>query len=160
VGVLYSVWPLDDRMREALAQLGHRGTPSQADGRNPTPAEIRRVVGGLSGFKCSFNDPPRLGRIWQACVEHAGDPDRGGWTLINMSQYAGERAPADIWFEKGWPDLIVQIAIGLAEACGPLVIVPDTGESPLLVNARDDVATLLARWDHVNPTAEPDGPLD
>ncbi len=158
MGVLYSVLPYDARMREAVKKLGYAGPFPGGEGRNPTPAEIRHVVAGLDGFKASYNDPPTMGQLWQVTVEDALDPDTGRWTLVNMSKYAGENVPEDIWFEKGWPDLIVRILLRLATTCGALVVVPDTGEAPLVVAVGDEEEDLLARWEHtagsVNESSE------
>ncbi len=155
MGVLYSVFPVDDKARGALPDLGVSDAPCE-NGRNPTPAEIRAVLGTLHDFKCTYTEQPAIGRTWQAMVEHTDDPDRGGWTLLNVSQYRGETQEAEFWFEKGWPDLILRIVVGLASKCGPFFILPDTGDAAVVVRPEDDPAVLYQGWEHTNPAATTD----
>jgi hypothetical protein len=82
-------------------------------------------------------------------IEGLEDPDNEPWTLLNVSDFNGdETSPHEIWFEKGWASLILRVVCGLSAACGPLVIVPDTGCKPIVVSADDDVAMLFATWEH------------
>jgi len=150
MGVLYFVFPVDDKARAALPDLGVDDAPPE-DGRNPTPTEIRAVLGALQGFRCTYTEEPVIGSMWQATVEDAHDPERGAWTLINVSKYPGETQQAELWFEKGWPDLMLQIMVGLAGICGPLFIFPDTGGAALVVRRGDDPAALYESWQHTNP---------
>jgi len=128
-----------------MRDWGLRDAPP-VEARNPTPAEIRTVLASLPGYRASFNDPPTIGTAWQADVEDAIAPESGAWTLVNMSEYPGEDVPGKVWFEKGWPDLIVQILVKLAARTGPLVLVADCGGSPLLIQATDDPAALCRTW--------------
>jgi hypothetical protein len=155
MGVLYSVYPVDEKARVSLPNLGVDDVPGD-NGRNPTPAEVRAVLSTLRGFKSSYTDRPAIGGLWQAMVEDAEDPGNGGWTLINVSHYPGESEPSELWFEKGWPDLILHIMVGLANTCGPLFILPDTGETPLVVRPKDDPAILYGRWEHTSPKLDSD----
>src|SRR6185369_5397833 len=139
MGVLYSVLPLTHELRPAMRDWGFPDVPF-AEARNPTPAEIRGVLSNLPGYRAFFNDPPTIGTGWQAEVEDASDAESGAWTLVNMSEYPGEDVPGEVWFEKGWPDLIVQTLVRLAARTGPLVLVADCGGSPLLIRATDDPA--------------------
>jgi hypothetical protein len=59
-----------------------------------------------------------------------------------------EDKPHPIWFEKGSPALILEIVKRLAKHCGPLVVMPDTGEAPIAVTADASVKTLLKEWEH------------
>ncbi|MBN2385148.1 hypothetical protein JXQ70_19920 [bacterium] len=155
MGVIYTVYPIDDRARKAAPDIGLINPPAE-DGRHPTPSEIRAVVGDLDGFKASYTEHPIFHKPWQVMVEHAQDPDNGGWTLINVSEYLGEDQPTEIWFEKGWPDLIIRIMVGLSRTCGPLFILPDTGEAALVVRPGDNPVYLYESWEHTNPHCESD----
>ena len=148
MGVLYSVLPLDARTRKALAQYGVTEVPAE-EGRNPTPAEVRGTLGELPGYRVQYETPSIEDGSWGATVEDAANPEEGPWTHLRSREYAGEREPIELGFEKGWPDLIVRIVVRLTEACGTLVIVPDTGEAPLVVSRGSDSEVLLRTWEHV-----------
>ncbi|HEY5451490.1 MAG TPA: hypothetical protein VIQ54_22200, partial [Polyangia bacterium] len=67
----------------------------------------------------------------------------GRWTSIRSSGERDSRAP--IAFHKGWLDLIVEIAYRLSARTGPLVLIPDTGATPVPVwTGRSLRATLSA----------------
>ena len=82
-------------------------------------------------------------------IEGLKDPDNEPWTLLNVTNFNGdETAPHSIWFEKGWPSLILRIVQALSVNCGPLVVIPDTGCAPIVVNSGDNVGVLFATWEH------------
>jgi hypothetical protein len=68
---------------------------------------------------------------------------------VNVEKFKGaEDKPHPIWFEKGSPALILEILKRLAKHCGPLVVIPDTGDAPIAVTARSSIKKLLADWEH------------
>ena len=150
MGVLYLVEPLDDETREWLESEGvklPRGGGKQK-GRNPTPAEVRAVCDGLAGFKVKYNASAK-GKFWQANVQGAQGADRKRATLLNIDNWGGsEDRRYKIGFEKGDPSLILQIVHGLSATCGPLAIIPDTGDTPAVAWAEADFKKLLKGWEH------------
>ena len=145
MGVLYSVAPLDNGLRDALPGMGVLRAPA-ANGRHPTPQELRSVLADLKGYKATFNDPAEVGDTWQASIEDAHDPESGPWTLLNVSEYKGEFEAAEMWFEKGWPDLIVTILVAVTAYTGPLVLLADCGGVPLVIQQGDDPEQLYRSW--------------
>lgn len=145
MGILYTVVPLEGRIRGALPGLGVHRVPCD-DGRNPTPAEIRSVLADLDGYKVTYSDPPTIGCTWQAMVEYAHDPENKGWTLLNATEYRGADAPTEIWFEKGSTDLVVRILVRLAAETGPLVLFADCGGPPLIIRGDDEPSELHRTW--------------
>ncbi len=55
------------------------------------------------------------------------------WTVLNVSEYSGDEEQQELWFAKGWEEPIQQILEGLTTKCGPLVLVPDTGDEPKVI---------------------------
>jgi hypothetical protein len=153
MGVLYTVVPLDDEIADYLRDCGGAVPNANRPARNPTPGEIRAVCDALRGQLVQYNVNP--GSYWQAVVEGATDPNSEPWTLLNISKFSGsEEEPHPIWFEKGWPSLILNILQRLSVSCGPLVVIPDTGEAPIAVTAADTVEHLEARWEHSRPVSD------
>ena len=145
MGVIYHIEPLDDEMAALLEEMGASVPESAQPSRNPTPAEVREVCGALRDYTTEFN--VKRNSYWQAIIEATKGRDEG--TVLNVEKFKGaEDKPHGIWFEKGSPALILEILKRLAKHCGPLVVVPDTGDSPLAVTAKASVKKLLNDWDH------------
>ena len=105
---------------------------------------MREVCGALRDYKTEFNVKPKS--HWQAVIRGHG-ADEG--TILNVEKFKGaEDKPHGIWFEKGSPALILEILKRLAQHCGPLVVVPDTGNAPVAVTAKASVKKLLNEWEH------------
>jgi hypothetical protein len=132
MGILWTVWPLDDGMREWLdeQQVSYPDKPS----RLPTGAEIKSVLALLGDYDIELTDHG-LGAPWQASIVHKEGGDAGQWTLLNISNYSGDDLPQELWFEKGWESLITDILKHLSAGCGPLVLIPDTGGEPTVIAA-------------------------
>ena len=118
--------------------------------RGPNISEIRETLGSLEGFSVEYTDNG-IGSPWQAMITSIGDPDSCGWTLMDISSCAEPDQPQEIWFEKGHPELIVEILSRLSMLCGTFVLIPDTGCTPLVISSGDDPKKLCARWEHLNP---------
>ena len=144
MGVIYIVHPLDDEVCPWLDEQGVRYPESSSPSRHPTPAEVRTSTVEVNN--------PEVGGLWQADIYHAKDPESGGWTLANVLDYAGEHEPTSLGFEKGWPELIIRILIPVTEATGPLVLIPDTGEAPVVLAAGMRPEEIVNGWAHTNET--------
>lgn len=147
VGVLYIVTPRTDEIADWLADVGV-SLPEDSSSRWPLLSEIHDVIGSLEGYSAEYSDNG-VGSSWQAMITSANDPESGAWTLLNISHRGELSEPQKIWFEKGFPDLIVEILVRLSSRCGTLVLVPDTGCPPLVINAGDDPDQLCAQWEHL-----------
>jgi len=149
MGVLYTVMPPS---HEVADWLHESGIPVSVDtsSRGPSIPEIREILNSLEGFSVEYTDNG-IGSPWQAMVTSIVDPDSGGWTLLNISSRAEPEEPQEIWFEKGHPELIVEIVSRLAMRCGTLIVIPDTGCPPLVIAPGDDPEKLCAQWEHINP---------
>ena len=94
-----------------------------------------------------YFSPPE--HAWQIMISGLIDPDNEPWTLLNLREFDGDECkPHSIWFERGWPSLILRIVHSLSAKCGPLAIVPDTGCPPVVVCPGDDVGVLFVTWEH------------
>jgi hypothetical protein len=123
---MYAVHPFDERARSYAKQHGVSSI-DHPDGRHPTVAELRAALEHLPNTTVEYEPIPTVGQSWGACVEDAAAPEEGPWTQVRTLRYLGEDAPIEIYFEKGWPSLVVQIVSHLSGSCGTLFIVPDTG---------------------------------
>jgi len=156
MGVLYAIVPVDDEIADYLREMGESVPEADAAPRNPTPREIRAVCDALPGQRVHYSF--KFGAFWQAVVEGAADPEQEPWTLLNIAEFSGsEDEPHPISFDKGWPSLILEIVRRLSVSCGPLAVIPDTGEAPIAVTGQDSIEDLLGRWEH---TRSPEGPGD
>jgi hypothetical protein len=147
MGVLYTVTPTTGEVADWLVDTGVT-LPVGGDSRFPLIAEIRDVLGSLDGFTSEYDDNG-IGSSWQAMITSLEDPESGAWTCLNITHQKDPSEPQDIWFEKGYPELIVTIVSRLAVMCGTLVVIPDTGCPPLVVPAGADPDDLCAHWPHL-----------
>lgn len=132
MGVLWTVWPLDNETRRWLDEI-EVPYPAKAS-RFPTGTEIKTALKELADHQVEITDNGKDGS-WQALITHQCGADEHGWTLLNISEYAGDEQPQNLWFEKGWPSLIVSFLEHLTPRCGPLVLIPDTGEAPVVIGS-------------------------
>ena len=147
MGVFYIVDPLDDEGREWLGAVGVALPRRRQDGRHPTPAEVREVCDALAGYRTEYNVSAKK-KVWQADVQGVKRADRHGGTLLDVDKWGGsEQKRQRIVFEKGDPSLVLRIVHGLSARCGPLVVVPDSGDSPVVVWAEAKLEKLLREWD-------------
>ena len=147
MGVLYIISPLEKAIAVYLREIGVAVPNCSIPSRNPTPQELRTTCARLTDLKVDLFLPPKC--AWQIVIQGLQDPDNEPWTILNVTDFNGdETVPHAIWFEKGWPSLILRIVHALSMTCGPLVIVPDTGCTPVVVNSSDDVGVLFATWEH------------
>ncbi len=149
MGVLYAVLPLSDKVTDWLHESGI-SVPTGIPSRLPTLPEIRGVLDSLDGFSVEYTDRG-IGEIWQAMISSISDRQAGPWTLANISHRKDPSEPQLLWFAKGYAELIVDILSRLSKYCGVLVLIPDTGGSPLLISSGDNPKELCQRWDHFGP---------
>ncbi|HKB04982.1 MAG TPA: hypothetical protein VKD90_22355 [Gemmataceae bacterium] len=143
MGVLYIVEPLDAEIREWLSEEG----VALPRGRNPTPAEIRAVCDALDGFRVKYIASTKK-KFWQAVVEGRKGRDRERWTILNIEKWGGsEDRRYQILFDKGDPALILEIVRALTAPCGPLVVIPDTGDTPIVLWPEADPEELMRAWE-------------
>jgi hypothetical protein len=144
MGVMYSVFPVDDQVRRWLVDEGISAPNS--NGRAPTPNEIKAALETLDDQAVSYN----IGHgVWQARIDDVTSPETGPWTLLNVSEFTDVDAPCRFYFEKGWPELIVKVAHRIARISGPVAIVPDTGCPPAVVEATSDIDDVIGTWEHL-----------
>jgi hypothetical protein len=144
MGVFYIVEPFNDEMASLLEQMGAAVPESDNPSRNPTPAELREACAALKDFKTRYTVKAK--KHWQALISRE-KTDEG--TILEVRKFSGsEGKPHSILFEKGTPRVILELLKHLAGRCGPLVVIPDTGEAPIAVTAESSVRMLLDEWEH------------
>ena len=133
MGILWTVWPLDDQMRDWLDELDV--SYPDAESRFPTGSEIKGAVAALSNeYNIVYTDNG-VGGPWQAAFSSMDDPERGPWALLNVQEYKGDGEINRFGFEKGWESLNIEIVRAIAQSCGPLVLIDDAGHEPTVVAA-------------------------
>ncbi len=130
MGVLWTTYPLDDEMKEWLDSM-EVGYPNSTS-RFPTGAEIKDAIANLSGVKVRVTDNG-IGGSWQAWIESETAPEEF-WTLLNITNYSGDEEQQEPWFEKGHEQLIKEVLVEICRRCGPLVLIPDTGDTPEVID--------------------------
>lgn len=130
MGVLWTVWPLNEEMKSWLDESGvpYPKLPS----RWPKGSEIKEVVASLDDFDIQVNDNG-IGAAWQASIVAKKGGDSGEWTLLNIREYTGDDKEQELCFEKGWESLITKVLELLTVHSGPLVLIPDSGAEPTVV---------------------------
>jgi hypothetical protein len=139
---MYSVYPLVEEIKSWLDEMSVV-YPSSHEGRNPELTEIQSALAQLDGYSVKAS-APEIGKTWQALIENTQGPEENGWALLNIIQLA--EGPNEFYFEKGWPDLIVKITHLISRASGPLVLICDAGDPPLVVTAEADPVALFEGW--------------
>lgn len=150
MGVLYHVGALTPEIVAWLEEIDVE-IPDSAKSHLPDLITIRAVLDSLPHVTVDYTDNG-IGNSWQsfACEGPATEPSR--WTLLNISERGPEETPQEFWFEKGFPELIIEILVRCASDCGTLVLVPDTGDAPLLIPPSATASDLVSSWEHTNPT--------
>lgn len=152
MGVLYIVTPPTDEVSDWFAETGII-LPEAVSSRSPLLSEIRHSLNSLEGYTVDYTENG-LGSRWQAMITSTEDPESGRWTLMNITSLNDPSEPQEIWFEKGHPELIVQILCRLSSECGTLVVIPDTGCRPLVITPSDDPEQLCATWEHLTQNSD------
>ncbi|KAI9131394.1 hypothetical protein ON05_027630 [Acaryochloris sp. CCMEE 5410] len=144
MGVLYSAFPVTSEVREWLAEEGH--SVPRANGSPPTPNQLQMALETLTDHSVSFNTS---GGVWQAQINDPNSLEDGPWTIVKVLKYTSPDEPCEYFFEKGWPELIIKVAQRIAQQCGPIAIVPDTGCPAVIVEADSDVDDIISTWGHL-----------
>jgi hypothetical protein len=131
MGILWTVWPTDDQMKEWLDSEGVEYPKSVS--RFPKGIEVKEVLNNLEGYTVQIFDNG-IGNTWQADIHSTAKPEEI-WTLLNISEYSGDDEPQEIWFEKGHEELIKLVLKKISEICGPQVLIADAGGEPQVINA-------------------------
>ena len=129
MGVLYIVWPVNAEMRDWLASQDV-DAPA-VDSRSPTKQEVTAVLNRLRGFQVRFTDNGP-GARWDAFVQCREVP--GLWTLLQAEPKDASDDVTEVTFEKCEPALIIALLRDLARQTGPLVLISDSGDGPLIVD--------------------------
>lgn len=145
MGVIYTVIPLPDEKDEIVAWLHSLGVSCPVgEGRYPSIQELRSVLDHLDGYTIRYSTGQGH---WYADVSQTGRVT-SDWAFLVVSDYSGNDADShEFWFERGSPLVMMLILQQLARACGPLILLPDTGDLPLVVTPELDLDQALHAWD-------------
>ena len=67
-------------------------------------------------------------------ISQAGSEMWASLVIMDYNRAEDENSPHEFYFEKGWSELVLEILDKLSEICGPLVLVPHSGDKPTLVS--------------------------
>ena len=144
MGVMYSVFPLQADLCEWLEEQGVR-YPSQTS-RNPTLAEIKAVIASHPKWQAELSDE-REGKRFSALLTEVTDAEsaeRISWCMVQI--IALQPGPNEFYFENGDPLMILEFLCELCTATGPLVLITDTGDPPLVVHTGSSSQELFDGW--------------
>ena len=130
MGILWTVWPLNEEMKSWLSETGV--DYPDVESRFPTGHEIKTALDELAEYDIRINDNG-VGEPWQATIIAKEGTGEKEWTLLNITEYSGDTEPQELWFEKGWESLIKHVLHVLSAYCGPLVLMADTGGDPEVI---------------------------
>lgn len=131
MGVLWTTYPINVEMREWLESEGVEAPEN--DSRFPTGREVKQALENLEEVTVEITDNG-VGHTWQAWINSKLEPEKI-WTLLNISKYSGDDKPQEVWFEKGDENLIKYVLGKISYYSGPQVLIPDTGDTPEVINA-------------------------
>jgi hypothetical protein len=131
--ILYDVVTLYDCMQDpaTLAWLSHLDLPlpgTAPPGRYPTPEEIKASLDSISGLQIFYSVSENA---WEASIISRKDIT---WANLAVKDYDGDSAyPHHFCFTAGWDEIILIVASHLVRKCGPLVLLPDSGDLPQVI---------------------------
>lgn len=142
MGVLHVVLPLlpeeKDELEVWLHSLG-LACP-EGEGRYPSIEELRAVLEHLEGYTIHYSTGSSH---WSAEVAQA-DQLNGDWAYLVVKDYSGNDTDSHSFcFERGAPPLMLLIVQRLASICGPQILLPDTGDLPVVVTPELDLHQAL-----------------
>ncbi len=149
MGVIYVAIPLNDESETWLDSWEIEYDIPDQRGRDPTFAEITGVLARLPNAEVETG---RHDNLFEASIER----DEDTWTNLVLNDVTDDDGACTVVFEKGSELLILEILILLADKCGPLILNADTGEEPILVNARDTPKNLYDQWNRIRGIDEDD----
>ena len=141
MGVMYSVFPLQAQLCEWLDEQGvaYPDVPS----RNPKLEELKAVIEARPQWRAELSAEV-MGKSWNALLTGIPQVGREPWCVLQIIVLQpGEN---EFYFENGDPVMILDFLIGLCEFTGPLVLISDAGDQPLLVQAGDSAQVLFDGW--------------
>lgn len=131
MGVLWVVLPVVTPMREYLDKLGI--VYPQDSSRLPTGAEIKGALAMLEGYQVEVTDcGPR--KSFDAFIS---SPEE--WTSLVVYDFTGDDAEQRLSFSKGHVSLILRVLKLLTPSCGPLALIADTGDDPIVVSRQGEL---------------------
>ena len=142
MGVIYTSVPIDKEVKEYLDELEIEYSKEKVPSKNPSPNEILSVLGKFQNLNVESGF---IRGAWQAQIENKVDD---GWTTIHIMECNELACEGSLSFEKGEPKLIIQILKALSNTVGIMVLTPDTGEEPLVIDSDLDVDAALSSWEH------------
>ena len=144
MGVTYVAVPVEGETLRWLEKLGVGIPGDLPNTRLPTFRELRGALDSPTGFdiEIQFGDEG----VVVALIEPAAEATKGQYTRINIFDFRGDDESCTPVFEKGSELLIIDILSRLANTTGPVALVPDTGERPLIVASGADSHATLREW--------------
>lgn len=143
MSVIHSIYPIDETMASDLNDESIE-YPIGVASRNPFVEEIKAAISTLDVYSVEYTKEV-IGKRWQAEIKHKTDPENMAWVLLTIPKL--QKGENEFFFESGWPDLILEVVIKIAEKTGPLVLISDADEMPLVVKPDADPKALLASWE-------------
>lgn len=131
--ILYDVVTLNDCMQDpaTLAWLAHLDLPlpgTAPPGRYPTPEEIKASLESIPGLKIFYSISINA---WEAGIVSRKDIT---WANLAVKDFDGDPDNTHHFcFTAGWDEIITIVASHLVKKCGPLVLLPDSGDLPQLI---------------------------
>lgn len=146
MGILYTCLPLTNSpdLFTWLQQHGIVPNVPYVWGRDPSVAEMRRVLHALPGFETTFEGDPQLTSISIYPVGRTGYDSHYSWLCLD--DYPNEETPCGFYFDNGDPKIHLVVLQHLSRVCGTLLLVDDMTATPVLVDPATDLALAYEQW--------------
>ena len=135
--------PLDDSLVDWLGEFDIVA-PSAYSSRHPSPRELLAAA-ELPGYCAVPSGPTPLGS-WHIQVSSLLEPSSSPWAFLTVQPFTDMDTPSSTTFERGWPEVILPLALALQPFIGPFVIQSTSGSTPLLIAADTTYASAYEQW--------------
>lgn len=140
MGVLYFLLPLTNDIDGMYQWLNEQGVIHKNEiGRYPTPREIKLIADSLPGFVVEYR--PAIDDFTE--VDITSINLEGQWTQIIITKPGGLDVAAELYFAKGWPEVIVKFVHLLSYHTGPQVLIINNGETPFVISSDSNIDEIL-----------------
>jgi hypothetical protein len=143
----YTVLPYNIESWEWLCHEFEQLAKPAAENRNPTPHEIFQVIASLGNLEVERSIQSESLYL---LISDISNEEPSAWVLLVIINYDGgkdfENHPHEIYFEKGWSTLIIRIMASLSRFSGALVLVPNSGQTPVVISPTTTSEEIANLW--------------
>lgn len=142
MGVIYIPLPIEGEVKKWLEDLNVT-FPKDVDSRFPTLNEIKDVFSKFERFNIVYAEE-KIGAFWEIAIEGKDQNGKEIWANLTIQKLSESLNP--FTFEKGSPELVINIISKLAKYTGAFALTTDSGEDPIIITDSIDTSSLHSTW--------------